>query len=110
MDRYKTYGDFWPFYLAEHSNPWTVRLHVIGTVLSIGTAVALYCNDAGWLTLSAVIVGYAFAWYAHFFIEHNRPATFKYPLWSFVSDFRLAVLYLTGRLAKARLRSGPGHR
>ena len=40
------------------------------------------------------------AWIGHFFIEHNRPATFKYPLRSFMGDYHMFVLWLTGQLSR----------
>ena len=94
----QTYADFWKFYLKEHSRPWTRRLHVLGTVLALSLAGVLAVRGLwAWLPV-CLLVGYGFAWYSHFFIQHNRPATFRYPLWTFVSDFRMAFLYLTGRL------------
>jgi hypothetical protein len=52
-----------------------------------------------WLILMALVVGYAFAWVGHFFFEHNRPATFQYPLFSFMGDWRMWFEILTGRLS-----------
>jgi hypothetical protein len=45
-------------------------------------------------------MGYGFAWIAHFFIEHNRPATFKYPFYSFAGDWVMLKDFLLGRFRK----------
>ena len=86
--RLKTYAEFWPFYLGEHSQAGTRALHFLGTLLGLGLlAAALVLWD--WrLLASALVTGYGFAWLGHAFIERNRPATFRYPLWSFLSDHR----------------------
>jgi hypothetical protein len=60
------------------------------------------------LLVPAAICGYAFAWVGHFFVEHNRPATFKHPLWSFFADFKMLAFALTGRLAAELQRAGIG--
>lgn len=53
----------------------------------------------------AFVPGYAAAWLAHFFIEHNRPATFKHPLWSFISDYKMVGLMLLGKMDKEVARA-----
>ena len=68
-------------------------------------------NMAGVLLLSIVLLigvdplmffvilpAYSFAWSGHFFIEKNRPATFDYPLWSLVGDFKMCFLMWKGQL------------
>lgn len=107
MDReYRSFTDFWPFYLREHSRPRTRALHYAGTTLVI--AVALFAILSGrWLWLLAIpLAGYGFAWLAHFAVERNRPATFTYPLWSLAADFKMWWLWLTGRLGAELERAG----
>ena len=96
--RYSSFTEFWPFYLGEHSLPATRALHFAGSwgvlLIVAGAAVArqpLYL-------LGAPVCGYSFAWVSHFFIEKNRPATFTYPVWSFIGDWKMWALMLTGRM------------
>ncbi|ATB29341.1 DUF962 domain-containing protein [Melittangium boletus] len=105
-ERIPTYAEFWPFYLREHALPSTRWLHFLGTSLGVLTAGAAVATGNASLILPAVVSGYGFAWVSHFFVEKNRPASFKYPLWSLVSDFRMAGLMLLGRLDKHLARAG----
>ena len=94
----ETYAEFWDFYVAEHSEPLTRLLHFIGTLLGIVLFVWII-RSGNWLYLPlCFIVGYAFAWLSHFFVEHNKPATFQYPLWSFISDYKMMFYMLTGKM------------
>ena len=96
---YRTFHDFYPFYLTEHSRRGTRRLHFAGTLLVLLTlAVAL--ATAHWRLLVLLpIFGYGFAWVGHFFVERNRPATFQYPLYSLAGDFRMFADMLRGRVS-----------
>ena len=73
------YAEFWPYYLREHSRPVTRGLHYIGTSLALACLVSFIASDLWILLVLALVSGYAFAWFGHFFVERNRPATFKYP-------------------------------
>lgn len=94
----RTYREFWPYYLEEHSKPLTRGLHFIGTALALVALAAAIATRNWWLLLLIPAAGYGFAWIAHFFVEHNRPATFGYPFWSLVSDFRMFFVWLLGGL------------
>ena len=92
------FRDFYPFYLSEHVNAASRRLHVVGTGLVLLTlAASLVSGRFGWLLLLPV-VGYGPAWIGHFFYEKNRPATFTYPLYSLVGDFRMFADVVSGRI------------
>lgn len=103
---YRTFADFWPYYLREHSKPRTRALHYAGTSLVVAiAALALLTGRWAWL-IALPIAGYGFAWVAHFAVEKNRPATFTYPLWSLAADFKMWWLWLTGRLGEELHRAG----
>ena len=97
-NRFRTFADFYPFYLSEHTNRVSRRLHFVGTNISIALLVTAFVAQTWWLVAAAVIQGYAFAWVGHFFFEHNKPATFKYPLFSFFGDWRMWWEIVTGRV------------
>jgi hypothetical protein len=88
-DRFKTFEEFWPYYVLEHSKKSTRVLHFIGTTAAVATLGAALVKGKPALIPLALVAGYGPAWISHFFIEKNRPATFKYPLWSLLADFRM---------------------
>jgi hypothetical protein len=96
---YRSFADFYPFYLSEHANRTSRRLHFVGSCLAIALLVAAVATQWWWLVLVALVEGYAFAWVGHFFFEHNRPATFKYPLLSLMGDWRLWWDIVSRRIA-----------
>lgn len=110
MRIYKSFEEFWPFYLREHSKPRTRAFHYVGTSLVVALALAALVTGRWWLLLAMPVAGYAFAWLSHAAIERNRPATFTYPAWSLRADFKMWWLWLTGRLgpdlAAAQGKSG----
>jgi hypothetical protein len=96
--RYQSFREFYPFYLSEHANQTCRRLHFVGTMLVIAfLATAILSRNAWWL-LGALVAGYGFAWIGHFFFEHNRPATFTYPVYSFIGDWVMFKDLLTGKI------------
>ena len=85
--RYATFGEFYPFYLSEHSNRTCRRLHFVGTTIGLICLIAALLSGRLLYILIGLVAGYLFAWIGHFFFERNRPATFTYPLYSFVGDW-----------------------
>ena len=97
MERYKTFRDFYPYYIEEHSKPKTKLLHFIGTSISLFFLVQLVRTFDPIYFICALLSGYGFAWIAHFFIEKNKPATFTYPFYSFIGDHKMFVEILMGK-------------
>ena len=96
--QYKTFGDFYPYYLSEHRNTTCRVLHFVGTSLVLAAlATALITGNAWWFA-AMPLAGYGFAWAGHFFFEKNRPATFAYPLYSFAGDWVMYFQLLVGKI------------
>ena len=105
VEEFKTFKDFYAFYLSEHSNPICRNLHFVGSTLvlaALGFALVTGQYTLLWLL---PVIGYGFAWVGHFFFEHNKPATFKYPLYSFLSDWVMLFQFYTGSLPKEHFKS-----
>ena len=95
---YHSFREFYPFYLSEHRNLWCRRLHFAGSLLVL-LLLAYVLVTGRWSMLWAVpLVGYGFAWIGHFGFEKNRPATFRYPLYSLMGDWVMFRDILLGRL------------
>ena len=106
--RIASFAEFWPFYVGEHSKAGTRALHFLGTTLVLAwIAAALIFGHPVYL-LWALLSGYGFAWIGHFLIENNRPATFTYPVWSLMGDFKMYGLMWRGKMAGEAARLGVG--
>jgi len=96
--RFHSFGEFYPFYLSEHANIVSRRLHFTGTSIALLLLIASAITQKWWFMAVALVQGYAFAWVGHYFFERNKPATFKYPGFSLMGDWRLWWEILTGKL------------
>ncbi|MEO7920893.1 MAG: DUF962 domain-containing protein, partial [Thermoanaerobaculia bacterium] len=97
-----SFAEFWPFYCGEHRRPLTRLLHVIGS-LGGPLLAAIVCFRTGTLRYLWIypVVAYGFAWFSHFLVERNRPASFRFPLWSFAADYVMVWKILTGSMPAA---------
>ena len=93
--KYKSFKQFYPFYLSEHKNPVCRALHFIGTFFVILIIIISFINIK--ILIIAPLIGYGFAWVGHFFFEKNRPATFSYPFYSFIGDWVMFKDILIGK-------------
>lgn len=93
--RYRSFRDFYPFYISQHRNPICRGLHVLGTLLSM---VWFFWSIATgrWVLLPFFpVLGYGLSWIGHYLFERNTPAAFTYFTWSFVGDLRMCFEVLT---------------
>ncbi len=94
---YASFADFYPVYLAEHTNRTCRQLHFAGSTLALACLAALLLSgNPAWL-VAALACGYGFAWVGHFAFEKNRPATFRHPFYSFIGDWVMYWQLLTGQ-------------
>lgn len=98
IERYTTFSAFYPFYLSEHRHRTNRRLHFVGSSLVIVTLLYALLGAHWSLLLALPVLGYGFAFLGHFFFERNSPATFTYPLYSFIGDWVMFKDILTGRI------------
>lgn len=97
--QFKTFAEFYPFYLQEHSNRTCRRLHFAGSTLALLCLFALFISGEPHFLLAAILCGYGFAWSGHFLFEKNKPASFKRPLYSFMGDWVMYKDLWTGRIS-----------
>ena len=95
---YRSFRDFYPFYLSEHSDRACRRMHFIGSTLGLLCVGAAIGSGNAWLILLGFTLGYGFAFAGHYLFEKNRPATFRHPLYSFVGDWAMYRDILLGRI------------
>lgn len=98
MSSFASFREFYPFYLGEHANRTSRRLHFIGSLgVLVLLGLAIWSRN-GWYLFGALFCGYGFAWIGHFFFEKNRPATFRHPLYSFMGDWVMFKDILSGKI------------
>ena len=101
-DTHQSFPDFksfYPFYLSEHRVPTCRLLHFIGSSLVLLTLFIAILTKQWKLLWLLPIIGYGFAWVGHFMFEKNRPATFKYPLYSLWGDWVMFKDILIGKIS-----------
>ena len=95
--RFQSFEAFYPYYIREHSIRTCRRIHVVGSGLVLAALALAVVTLNPWWLLAMPVIGYGFAWVGHFFFEKNRPATFRYPLWSLMGDWRMFFETVTGK-------------
>lgn len=94
----KSFEEFWPVYVAQHSRAGTRAWHFAGSTLALVCLAGVAAGRSLLPVAAAMVLGYGFAWIGHFFVERNQPATFRHPLWSLRGDARMYLLMLAGRM------------
>ncbi len=96
---FKTFSDYWPHYVCEHSKLETRLIHCFAIICSILFSLlsVLLLNPI--YLLLALVCGHFFAWFSHFLIEQNQPKTSFFPFWSFIADFKMCWMMFRGKMA-----------
>jgi hypothetical protein len=101
--QFESFDEFYPFYLSQHSKPATRILHAAGTGLALLNLAKSLAVGPRKQALASPVIGYGFAWFAHFVIEKNTPATFGHPVWSLRGDFTMLTDMVRGRNGELQL-------
>lgn len=109
MSSETSFASFWPEYVRAHSHLGTRAIHLAGTLAGWALLIAAIALRHWWWIVLALIVSYALAWVSHFFVEHNRPATFEHPLFSWWADQKMVALMLAGKMNAEVRRCCPGN-
>jgi hypothetical protein len=96
--QFRSFAEFYPFYLSEHADRTCRRLHFVGSSLGMVCLALLVLTGNPWWLLAGLVAGYAFAWIGHFGFEKNKPASFKRPLYSFMGDWAMYRDIWLGRI------------
>jgi hypothetical protein len=96
--QFTTFDEFYPFYLSQHSNIFCRLFHFIGTSVGISCFILSLFTAQPLLILGGIILGYIFSWIGHLFFEKNKPATFHYPIYSLMGDFKMFREMLFGKI------------
>ena len=94
----RSFAEFYPFYLGEHSNRQCRRLHFLGSTLALLCLAMLIASGRPQYLLYGLLCGYGCAWIGHFVFEKNKPASFKRPLYSFMGDWVMYKDMWTGKI------------
>lgn len=102
--KYETLQEFWPYYVSEHKNPLNRKLHLLGSGLGLAGVATSVIKKKPKYALLGILAGYGLAWAGHFLVEKNKPATFKYPVKSFLSDLIMSSLMLRDKMEEEAKR------
>ncbi|MCG2609342.1 MULTISPECIES: DUF962 domain-containing protein [unclassified Acinetobacter] len=95
----QNYHEFYRFYLTEHRNIMSRRLHILGSSVGLCLLSRAILKRKPKYVAYGLLGGYASAWIGHFVFEKNKPASFKQPLYSFISDWRMFSDVMRGNLS-----------
>jgi hypothetical protein len=113
VPKFDSFEEFFPYYVAQHSRAGTRWAHLAGTLSGFATGGTLAARGRWRGLLLTPVISYGIAWWSHFAIEKNRPATWGHPVWSLRGDFRMIRLMVNGRdreladLARQHQRTAP---
>ena len=96
--KFTSFKDFYPYYLSEHKLKINKILHAIGSLIGLSFLIYILMIEQYKFIPISFLFGYTFAWIGHFFFEKNKPATFEYPLYSFIGDWVMLKDIILGKI------------
>jgi|APLak6261662433_1056034.scaffolds.fasta_scaffold114124_1 hypothetical protein len=92
------FDQFYLYYLTQHQNKTCRTFHFVGTSLVFSTLISAIMYGRPEFLVLAPVFGYGLSWIGHFGFEKNKPAAFRYPIFSLFADFKMFGDILTGKI------------
>jgi len=86
---FKTFDEFYRFYLTQHQHAGTRMMHFAGTLVILTAVIYVLLTAKSRFLWYIPILGFGLQWLSHFMFEGNKPVMMRYFFREVMADFRM---------------------